>query len=82
MKIFHTSDLHLSEKKKGTIHTLEYILEIAKSIGVDLVTIGGDFFDSDRDVEEREGEGSETERQGINLSCNRLEFLQSFCIIV
>lgn len=51
MKIFHTSDLHLSEKKKGTIHTLENILEIAKSIGVDLVTIGGDFFDSDRDAE-------------------------------
>lgn len=49
MRILHTSDLHLSENKPETLEALKEILRVAKKRSVDLVTIAGDMFDSERD---------------------------------
>lgn len=51
MKILHTADLHLQEKKPETIKSLELILELAKTHEVDLLTISGDMFDSPQDAD-------------------------------
>lgn len=51
MLILHTSDLHLSESRKETFAALKNILEKCKEHKVDLLTIGGDLFDSERDAE-------------------------------
>lgn len=50
MKILHTSDLHLEEEKPETLNSLRIILEEAKKLKVDLVTLGGDTFDSGEDA--------------------------------
>jgi len=49
MRIIHTSDLHLSKDKPETINALKHVLEICKRFSVDMLTIGGDLFDSARD---------------------------------
>ena len=49
--ILHTSDLHLREKSRETIDALERILEKARNHKIDLLTIGGDLFDSVKDAE-------------------------------
>lgn len=51
MQILHTSDLHLSENKPKTIATLDKLLRLANERSVDLMTIGGDLFDSVEDAE-------------------------------
>ncbi|MHA1448420.1 MAG: metallophosphoesterase family protein [Candidatus Hodarchaeales archaeon] len=51
MKILHTADIHLSERNPETLRSLELIIELAKKIGVDLLTIGGDLFDTYKDAE-------------------------------
>lgn len=51
MKILHTADLHLQENNPETIKSLELILELAKTRGVDLLTIAGDMFDSPQDAD-------------------------------
>lgn len=50
MKILHTADLHLSDGKKNTIEALELILDKAKELKIDKLTISGDFFDSNQDA--------------------------------
>lgn len=51
MRILHTSDFHLSEGKPNTVSALEEILRVAKRHSVDLLTIGGDLFESEEDAE-------------------------------
>ena len=51
MLILHTSDLHLSEDKPKTIAALDQLLRLANERSVDLMTIGGDLFDSAEDAE-------------------------------
>jgi len=51
MLILHTSDLHLSEDKPKTIAALDELLRLANERSVDLMTIGGDLFDSAEDAE-------------------------------
>ncbi len=50
MKILHTSDLHLAEDRPETISALEQILATAADLSVDLLTIGGDMFQSNKDA--------------------------------
>ncbi|MFQ5980214.1 MAG: exonuclease SbcCD subunit D [Candidatus Heimdallarchaeota archaeon] len=47
----HTADLHLQEKKPETLGTLDSLIELAKKEQIDLLTIGGDLFDSMADAE-------------------------------
>lgn len=47
----HTSDLHLSENRPETFAALEKILNKCRERKVDLLTVGGDLFDSERDAE-------------------------------
>lgn len=51
MRIFHTSDIHLNEKRPETFAALEDILEKCEECKADILTIGGDLFDSERDAE-------------------------------
>jgi len=51
MRILHTADLHLSEDKPKTIAALDELLKLAEEQTVDLMTIGGDLFDSLEDAE-------------------------------
>lgn len=51
MLILHTSDLQLSEDKPKTITALDELLRLANERSVDLMTIGGDLFDSVEDAE-------------------------------
>lgn len=51
MRILHTSDLHLSEERPKTVQALEKILDTGEEHDVDLLTIGGDLFDSEEDAE-------------------------------
>lgn len=51
MRILHTSDLHLNEDRPETLRALEKILETAEGEDIDLLTIGGDLFDSEEDAE-------------------------------
>ncbi|MHA1275449.1 MAG: metallophosphoesterase family protein [Promethearchaeota archaeon] len=46
MKILHTSDIHLKEYRDDRWRTLEYLLELANSEGVEIFIICGDLFDS------------------------------------
>jgi DNA repair exonuclease SbcCD nuclease subunit len=50
MKILHTSDLHLAENRPETMTALEQILATATDLSVDLLTIGGDMFESNTDA--------------------------------
>jgi len=47
----HTSDLHLTENRQETLKALKEILDKCREHKVDLLTIGGDLFDSERDAE-------------------------------
>ena len=49
MKIIHTSDLHLDPERPETLNALGYILETCRTHSVNMLTIGGDLFDSARD---------------------------------
>lgn len=51
IRILHTSDLHLSKKRKETVEGLHEVLRVAKEHEVDVLTIGGDLFESDKDAE-------------------------------
>ncbi|MEM3871142.1 MAG: metallophosphoesterase [Nitrososphaeria archaeon] len=51
MRIIHSSDLHLSERKPETIDALAEILNLAKDLSVDVLTLSGDIFDSPEDAE-------------------------------
>lgn len=51
MRILHTSDLHLNASKSITVETLETLLELGKKESIDLLTIGGDMFDSEADAD-------------------------------
>ncbi|MEM3715292.1 MAG: DNA repair exonuclease [Nitrososphaeria archaeon] len=51
MRILHSSDLHLSERKPETIDALAEILNLAKDLSVDVLTLSGDIFDSPEDAE-------------------------------
>ena len=48
--IFHTSDLPLSESKQETLKAVTHILSKCREYKADLLTIGGDLFDSERDA--------------------------------
>lgn len=65
MLILHTSDLHLSEDKPKTITALDELLRLANERSVDLMTIGGDLFDS---VEDAEALRSQLRRKFTNNS--------------
>jgi len=51
-RLLHTADVHLSTDAPERRAALEEVLRIGEEEDVDLVTIGGDLFDSDRDSEE------------------------------
>ncbi|MGV9170297.1 MAG: metallophosphoesterase family protein [Promethearchaeia archaeon] len=51
MRILHTADLHLAEKRPETVDALKAILETASSNSADIVTMGGDIFDSAKDAD-------------------------------
>ena len=51
MKILHTADVHLREDNPRTVEALKQVLAEAEAYDVDLLTIGGDFFDSPEDAE-------------------------------
>jgi DNA repair exonuclease SbcCD nuclease subunit len=51
MRILHTSDLHLRADSKATTDALKTILQTAAAKRVDLLTIGGDIFHSERDAD-------------------------------
>lgn len=51
-RLLHTADVHLSRDAPERRAALEELLRLGEEEDVDLVTIGGDLFDSDRDSEE------------------------------
>lgn len=51
MKILHTADVHLREDDSETVDALQQVLAEAEENDVDLLTIGGDLFDSPEDAE-------------------------------
>lgn len=51
VKILHTADVHLREDEPKTREALEEVLATASVEDVDVVTIGGDLFDSPADAE-------------------------------
>ena len=51
MKIIHTSDIHLSSRKKERLEALEDILKKAGEKKADLVVISGDMFDSNEEAD-------------------------------
>ncbi len=50
MRLLHTADVHLREDDDRTIEALKTVLDTAAENEVDLVTIGGDLFDSPGDA--------------------------------
>ncbi|MHA1713680.1 MAG: metallophosphoesterase family protein [Candidatus Ranarchaeia archaeon] len=50
MRILHTADIHLNAEKPYTLAAIKEILEQAEKHNVDMVTIGGDMFDSEKDA--------------------------------
>lgn len=50
MKILHTADLHIASESPGTLEALDVLLDAAEDEEVDLLTIGGDIFDSPEDA--------------------------------
>ena len=55
MRILHTSDLHLKIGIEKFTRAVESILDIARRMKVDVLTIGGDIFDSPVDADEMRG---------------------------
>jgi len=51
MKVLHTSDLHIQEGNERTINALKEVLRVGREKEVDLVTVGGDLFNSQEDAE-------------------------------
>jgi DNA repair exonuclease SbcCD nuclease subunit len=51
LRIIHTSDIHLSSKKKERLEALQDILAKAGENKADLVVIGGDLFDSNEEAD-------------------------------
>jgi len=51
MRLLHTSDLHLSRKNPSTLEALQEVLNVARKNKVDVLTIGGDLFESEEDAE-------------------------------
>lgn len=51
MKIIHTSDIHLSSRKKERLEALEDILSKAEKKKADLLLISGDLFDSSEEAD-------------------------------
>lgn len=51
-RLLHTADVHLAADHPERQAALEELLDVAEAEDADLVTIGGDLFDSDRDSEE------------------------------
>lgn len=51
IRLLHTSDLHLSKKKPETLEALREVLKTAKECDVDVLTIGGDIFESEKDAD-------------------------------
>ncbi|WP_159903667.1 metallophosphoesterase family protein [Salinirussus salinus] len=51
MKILHTADVHLKQDDSETVEALKQVLTKAEELEVDLLTIGGDLFDSSEDAE-------------------------------
>lgn len=51
MKILHTADLHLRTDEEKTVDALRDVLQKAAANDVDLLTIGGDVFDSPGDAD-------------------------------
>lgn len=51
MRILHTADLHLQKDDEKTLEGLAAVLKKANDEDVDLVTIGGDLFDTEEDAE-------------------------------
>lgn len=51
VRILHISDLHLSKDKEVTLQALQDILATGRNLNIDLLTIGGDVFDSEGDAE-------------------------------
>ncbi|RLC75527.1 MAG: DNA repair exonuclease, partial [Chloroflexi bacterium] len=50
MRIVHTSDLHLGGKNPKSIDALKAVLRVAESQEAELLTLGGDIFDSPADA--------------------------------
>lgn len=50
MRIFHTADLHLASDAPDTIEAFDAVLETAAENDTELLTIGGDVFDSPEDA--------------------------------
>lgn len=50
MKILHTADLHLNTDAPETLDTFDTVLQTAREEEIDLLTIGGDIFDSPEDA--------------------------------
>lgn len=55
-KVLHTADVHLSSDRPERRDALDTVLEVAVSEEVDLLTIGGDLFDSEIDTDELRGD--------------------------
>jgi len=51
MLVLHTSDVHLSKDEPKTIGAMDELLRVANERSVDLMTIGGDLFDSAESAE-------------------------------
>jgi len=56
VKIIHTSDVHLSSDYPERVEALEKVLDFAEENNADLVTIGGDTFDSELQAEKLRSE--------------------------
>ena len=56
MRILHTSDLHMQVGERKHIEALNAILDIAKKNKVDVLTIGGDIFNSPSDADALRGD--------------------------
>lgn len=59
MKILHTADLHIASESPGTLEALDVLLDTAEDEEVDLLTIGGDIFDSPEDASRLRSEVSQ-----------------------
>jgi len=51
LKILHTADVHLKRDDPKTVEALKQVLNKAEEVDIDLLTIGGDLFDSPEDAE-------------------------------
>lgn len=51
MRILHTADVHLAADESATMDALDAVLAAAADRDADLLTVGGDLFDSEADAE-------------------------------